>query len=99
MLNLKLVNADLNEDYTFDSDCVADLITENTVAMVGIAGTTELGMIDPIGELSDIALENDIHLHVDAAFGGFSIPFLKEEGYDFPGAAVKRCRHQPERYA
>jgi len=41
-------------------------------------------MIDPIGELSDIALENDIHLHVDAAFGGFSIPFLKEEGYDFP---------------
>ena len=80
----QLVNADLNEDYTVDSGCVSDLITENTVAIVGIAGTTELGMIDPIGELSDIALENDIHLHVDAAFGGFSIPFLKEEGYDFP---------------
>jgi tyrosine decarboxylase/aspartate 1-decarboxylase len=84
MLNLKLVNADLNEDYTVDSRSVSDLISDNTVAIVGIAGTTELGMIDPIDELSDIALENDIHLHVDAAFGGFSIPFLKEEGYDFP---------------
>ncbi len=84
MLNLKLVNVDLNEDYTVDSRSVSDLISDNTVAIVGIAGTTELGMIDPIDELSDIALENDIHLHVDAAFGGFSIPFLKEEGYDFP---------------
>ena len=82
MLNLKLVNVDLNEDYTVDSRSVSDLISDNTVAIVGIAGTTELGMIDPIDELSDIALENDIHLHVDAAFGGFSIPFLKEEGYD-----------------
>ena len=84
MLNLKLVHADLNDNYTIDPDCVADLISDNTVAIVGIAGTTELGMIDPISELSDIALENDVHLHVDAAFGGFSIPFLKEGGYDFP---------------
>lgn len=84
MLNLKLVHAGLNKDYAIDQDCVSDLINENTVAIVGIAGTTELGMIDPISELSEIAIENDIHLHVDAAFGGFSIPFLKEEGYDFP---------------
>ena len=61
-----------------------DNITENTIAIVGIAGTTELGMIDPIEDLSKIAAENDVHLHVDAAFGGFSIPFLKEMGYDLP---------------
>lgn len=84
MLNLKLVDARLDENYRIDSDFVEDNVNENTVAIVGIAGTTELGMIDPIDRLSDIALDNDVHLHVDAAFGGFSIPFLKDRGYDFP---------------
>ena len=84
MLNLKLVNAELDENYRIDPSSVEDNVNENTVAIVGIAGTTELGMIDPIEELSDIALENDVHLHVDAAFGGFSIPFLRQAGYDLP---------------
>ena len=84
MLNLKLIRVDLDENYRIDTKCVEDNINENTVAIVGIAGTTELGMIDPIEDLSRLAVQNDIHLHVDAAFGGFSIPFLKEKGYDFP---------------
>ncbi len=84
MLNLNLIVADLDESYRIIPDSVEDKISENTIAIVGIAGTTELGMIDPIPELSDIAYENDIHLHVDAAFGGFSVPFLRELGYDFP---------------
>ena len=83
MLNLKLVNAELDENYSINPDDVEDKLSENTVAIVGIAGTTELGMIDPIEELSSIAFNNDVHLHVDAAFGGFSIPFLRDK-YDFP---------------
>ena len=84
MLNLKLIRIDLDETYCIDPNIVAENINENTVAIVGIAGTTELGMIDPIEDLSNLALQNDVHLHVDAAFGGFTIPFLKEAGYDFP---------------
>ena len=84
MLNLNLIRVDLDENYRIDPKLVEESITDNTVAIVGIAGTTELGMIDPIEELSEIAVQNDIHLHVDAAFGGFSIPFLIEKGYDFP---------------
>ncbi|WP_295615933.1 tyrosine decarboxylase MfnA [uncultured Methanobrevibacter sp.] len=84
MLNLKLIRVDLDENYLIDTKCVEECVNDNTVAIVGIAGTTELGMIDPIEDLSKIAVENDIHLHVDAAFGGFTIPFLKERGYDFP---------------
>ena len=84
MLNLNLIRVDLDENYRIDTKCVEECVNENTVAIVGIAGTTELGMIDPIEDLSKIAVENDIHLHVDAAFGGFSIPFLKEKGYNFP---------------
>ncbi|WP_407421217.1 tyrosine decarboxylase MfnA [Methanobrevibacter sp.] len=84
MLNLKIVEANLDENYKMDVESVKELISDKTVAIVAIAGTTELGLIDPIEEISKIALENNIYFHVDAAFGGFSIPFLKEAGYDLP---------------
>ena len=84
MLCLDLKMADLGHDYRMDISSVEELISDNTVAIVGVAGTTELGKIDPIEDLSRICLEQDIYLHVDAAFGGYSIPFLKEAGYDLP---------------
>lgn len=84
LLCLKLKEAELDENYRVDISSVKDLISDKTVAIVGIAGTTELGMIDPIRDLSDICLEKNIYLHVDAAFGGFTIPFLKEIGYKLP---------------
>ncbi|EKQ55857.1 MAG: tyrosine decarboxylase MnfA [Methanobacterium sp. Maddingley MBC34] len=84
MLCLDLKMADLDENYRMDISSVEKLISDNTVAIVGVAGTTELGKIDPIEDLSRICLEQDIYLHVDAAFGGYSIPFLKEAGYDLP---------------
>ena len=57
---------------------VEKLVNKNTVAIVGTAGTAELGAIDPIDELSEIALRHNVPLHVDAAFGGLVIPFLTE---------------------
>ena len=84
MLNLKIVEAELDENYKIDVNSLKELISDKTVAIVAIAGTTELGLIDPIEEISKIAYENNIYFHVDAAFGGFSIPFLKEIGYDLP---------------
>ena len=76
MLNLKIVEAKIDENYRIDVEAVKDVISDKTVAIVAIAGTTELGLIDPIEEISKIAFENNIYFHVDAAFGGFSIPFL-----------------------
>lgn len=84
MLNLKIVEAKLDDDYKIDVDSVKEAISDKTVAIVAIAGTTELGLIDPIEEISEIAFENNIYFHVDAAFGGFSIPFLRDAGYDMP---------------
>ena len=84
MLNLKIVEAKLDDDYKIDVESVKESISDKTVAIVAIAGTTELGLIDPIEEISKIALENNIYFHVDAAFGGFSIPFLRQLGYDLP---------------
>lgn len=84
MLNLKIVEAKLDENYKIDVESLKDVISDKTVAIVAIAGTTELGLIDPIEEISKIAFENNIYFHVDAAFGGFSIPFLRQAGYDLP---------------
>ncbi|MCV2885657.1 putative pyridoxal-dependent aspartate 1-decarboxylase [Aestuariibacter sp. AA17] len=43
------------------------------LAIVGIAGTTETGHIDPLDELADVAQEVGCHFHVDAAWGGATL--------------------------
>ncbi len=40
------------------------------LAIVGIAGTTETGNIDPLDAMADFAAEAGCHFHVDAAWGG-----------------------------
>jgi tyrosine decarboxylase/aspartate 1-decarboxylase len=81
LLGLKLVKIRLNERFQVDTAAVKEAVTPKTLAIVGIAGTTDLGVVDPIPELSEIAAAHNLYLHVDAAFGGFVLPFLKELGY------------------
>eukprot|EP00392_Amoebophrya_sp_AT5.2_P018771 g19394.t1 len=40
------------------------------MAMVGICGATETGTIDPLAEMAELAAEEGIFFHVDAAWGG-----------------------------
>ena len=82
ILDVELRKASLDEDLRVSIDSVNSLIDENTIGLVGIAGSTEFGQVDPIDKLSEIALKNNIFLHIDAAFGGFVLPFL-EEVYEF----------------
>jgi tyrosine decarboxylase/aspartate 1-decarboxylase len=77
LLCLEIRKADLDRDLKVDVGSVEDLIDDKTVSIVGIAGTTEFGQVDPIDQLGKLALDSGIHLHVDAAFGGFVLPFLK----------------------
>lgn len=83
MFGMKVVEADM-DGYLIDVNSLENKINKNTAVIVAIAGTTELGLIDNVEEIAEIAKKHDIYLHVDAAFGGFVIPFLREEGYDFP---------------
>lgn len=46
--------------------------------LVGSAGTTDAGAIDPLVEMGDIAHQSGLWFHVDAAYGGFFL--LSETG-------------------
>jgi tyrosine decarboxylase/aspartate 1-decarboxylase len=91
ILGLEMRSVPLASDFRMDADRAAEQIDDNTIGLVGIAGTTEYGMVDPIDKLSKIALAHDLFLHVDAAFGGMVIPFLdKPFPFDFtlPGVTT-----------
>jgi tyrosine decarboxylase/aspartate 1-decarboxylase len=102
LMGLKAVYASLDSAYRVDPSSVENCITRNTVAVVGTAGTAELGAVDPIDKLSAIALDRGVYLHVDAAFGGLIIPFLKDIGYaaadfDFRLEGVKSITVDPHK--
>lgn len=84
IMNMKLCLIPLTSEYIMDIKKIRKNITKNTAAVVAVAGSTELGTIDPIPELSDLCNDEHLFLHVDAAFGGFVIPFLHELGYQVP---------------
>lgn len=55
------------------------------LGVVAVVGTTELGTIDPVGEvadlLSDLRTREELHLwlHLDAAYGGFFRSIVEED--------------------
>jgi sphinganine-1-phosphate aldolase len=67
-----------------DVDWMARHIDADTVALIGSACNYGYGTIDPISELSDLALARGTGLHVDACMGGFILPFGRRLGYDIP---------------
>jgi len=63
---------------------VAERITESTAAIVGSAGNYPYGLIDPLEELSEIALQHKVGFHVDGCLGGFLLPWIERLGYPVP---------------
>lgn len=43
------------------------------LSIVGVAGTTETGNVDPLNDMADIAQEFSCNFHVDAAWGGATL--------------------------
>ncbi|MBW2181059.1 MAG: aminotransferase class V-fold PLP-dependent enzyme [Deltaproteobacteria bacterium] len=82
---VKLIEAPVDPQTTLvDMDFVRDHINDNTILLVGSAGNYPYGTIDPIDELSDLALKHDIGFHVDGCLGGFILPWGEQLGYDIP---------------
>lgn len=78
ILGMNPVEVELDENYRTDlGDLERKLKKSDAAAVVGIAGTTEFGAVDPIEKMAEVA--SDTFLHVDAAFGGFVLPFLDDD--------------------
>jgi tyrosine decarboxylase/aspartate 1-decarboxylase len=98
LLGLEVRKAELDEGLRVDPSSVQSLLDDRTVAMVGIAGSTEFGQVDPIEDLAKMAIKRNIHLHVDAAFGGFVLPFLEGDWHwDFRVPGVSSITIDPHK--
>ena len=82
--------------YTIGANEIEHLIDENTIAVAGLLGTTFTGQMDDLASidalLARLASERELHvpLHIDAASGGFIIPFSEPElAWDFRLASVR----------
>ena len=85
LFGVELRRAPVDADTTLvDVSGVADRIDDQTVAVVGSACNYGYGTVDPIGQLSALAIERNVGLHVDGCLGGFILPFGEELGYDVP---------------
>lgn len=98
ILELEMRTVPLDCEFRMDVDRVLELVDRNTCALVGVAGTTEYGVVDPIRELSAIAVDHGIFLHVDAAFGGMVLPFLDDAPpFDFSLPGVSSISVDPHK--
>ena len=71
-------------DFRVDPKAMAAKINPNTVAIVGSAGNYPYGLIDPLADLSELALKHGIGFHVDGCLGGFILPWIEKLGYKIP---------------
>jgi len=98
ILGLEMRKVPLDGECRMDASKASDLVDRDTCALVGVAGTTEYGVVDPIRELSAIALDHGTFLHVDAAFGGMVLPFLEEAPpFDFSLPGVSSIAVDPHK--
>jgi glutamate decarboxylase len=70
-----------HDSYVLDVDSVRERVDENTIAVGALLGTTFTGGIDDLERINDLLAELErergwrIPIHVDAASGGFVVPF------------------------
>lgn len=84
-LSVKPVIVDIDPNtFQVRAEDMEKAITTNTILLVASAPSYSQGVIDPIGEIGNIAQKNDLLFHVDACVGGLHLSFMRKLGYDVP---------------
>ncbi|MCB9890166.1 MAG: tyrosine decarboxylase MfnA [Planctomycetes bacterium] len=79
LLDLDLERIELDEDHRMRTARLVDRLGSDVLAVVAAAGCTPLGCVDPIEEIGACVSGSGIWFHVDAAYGGLVLPFLRNE--------------------
>jgi sphinganine-1-phosphate aldolase len=72
--------------YTVSIPYVRRLINPNTILLVGSCPNYPHGIIDPIPQLSKLAVQHSLPLHIDCCLGSFLVPLLSRAGFTDAGA-------------
>ena len=83
-LGLEIRRVDVDDDFLADPAAMAEAMDDRTLMIMGSAPCFPYGLVDPIPALSDLALERNVWLHVDACVGGYLNPFAEREGIELP---------------
>ena len=83
-LGLDVKRVPVGPDHRANAERMADAIEDRTIMLVGSAPQFAHGVIDPISDLAQLALEHHLWLHVDACVGGFIAPFARALGRPIP---------------
>jgi glutamate/tyrosine decarboxylase-like PLP-dependent enzyme len=63
---------------------IAAAITDETVLVACSAPSYAHGVVDPVEEIAAAAAERGVRCHVDACFGGWTLPYLRRLGVPVP---------------
>ena len=85
LMGIRLVEIDVDDEtYLPRIEDVERAITPKTVGLVCSAPGGSFGVLDPVEAFADLARRTGLYLHVDAAFGGFILPFMRDLGHAIP---------------
>ena len=77
VMDIDVVTVPTDERGRLTGPALAERLTEvdgsRLFAVVATAGTTNLGIVDDLAGVADVAAEHDLWLHVDGAYGGAAL--------------------------
>lgn len=83
-LGIEMRRSPLTDDYLADVGAMAEMVDDQTIAVIGSAANYAHGLIDPIEEIAELAQSRGIGMHVDGCLGGWLLPWVERLGYELP---------------